>query len=78
VSDETKKKFDAALGTVATLLIAGNIFFVKRLVDEIDCTKRTVMELKIEVAKIQTRLGIPKNVQDANFRVQSESRRTPL
>lgn len=68
MSDDSKKTFDAVLGTVATLLIAGNIFFVKRLVDEIDCTKRIAMETKIEVVKIQAQIhSIRKNVQDASY-----------
>jgi hypothetical protein len=79
VSNETRKRFDAVLGIVVSLLIGGNIFFVKRLVDEIDDTNRQIMELRLDVAKIQTRLGIRKGTQDASTGVQLKNRRsTPI
>lgn len=43
---------------VLGLLLSGNIFFVKRLVDEIDITQRMVVALDKKVAVLTAQLGI--------------------
>lgn len=49
------------------LLLAGNIFFVKRLVDEIDNTKQAVIILQERVAVISSQL----NLRDAAWTQRS-------
>lgn len=55
---ELKDRLDWTLGLIATLLIAGNGFFVKRLVDKIDTLGIQVESLQIQVSIIDTRLNL--------------------
>ncbi len=48
-----KKKFE---NTVLSLLIAGNAYFIKRLVDEIDATKQLAIQTREDVAVIKDKL----------------------
>lgn len=42
----------AVAGTVITLLLSGNIFFIKRLVDKIDLTSKTQEAHSFQVSKL--------------------------
>lgn len=44
------------LGIILTILFAGNVYFIKRLVDQIDSTEQMVVELRIQVAQLQLEL----------------------
>ena len=44
-----------AAGSVGSILLAGNIFFIKRLVDKIDGTAEAVQRLEIRLARMETR-----------------------
>ena len=43
---------------VLSLPIAGNIFFIKRLVDQIDATQKEVYALREDVASLKARVDI--------------------
>jgi hypothetical protein len=43
----------AILGTVGASLMGGNIYFVKRLVDKIDATEKSVTNLAIKMARME-------------------------
>lgn len=43
-------------GIVLGLLFSGNIFFIKRLVDQLDKTGETMRRIEIEVAVLRTQL----------------------
>lgn len=44
--------------SIVGILFAGNCYFVKRLVDSMDETKRTVRFIEIDMAVVKTHLGI--------------------
>jgi hypothetical protein len=62
-----KIQIDFILGAVVSILVAVNGFFIKRLVDEIDATKREVIQLQSQVAVIGYRLDIA--LKDAHFKI---------
>lgn len=45
-------------GTVISILAAGNLFFINRLVSTIDSTEKGVMELKLDMVAVKTALKI--------------------
>ena len=54
-----------AAGTTFTLLLSGNIFFVSRLVQEIDDTKQAVMNLHEQVQILDARISHKARGEDA-------------
>jgi hypothetical protein len=72
----TKKiQIDFILGTVVSILVAINGFFIKRLVDEIDATKREVISLQSQVAVIGYRLDIA--LKDASLVFPQKKKHKP-
>jgi hypothetical protein len=53
---------------ILSLLIGGNIFFVKRLVDEMDNTHQAVIEVQRDVAVIKSRMD-RKGFRDAYLKL---------
>lgn len=52
------KKAVVSIGSLISLLAAGNLFFVHRLVDEIDNTGTEVKALREDMAVVKYALGI--------------------
>lgn len=54
------------VGLLVSILFAGNVYFIKRLVDKIDSTEQMVVELRIEVAQLQRELQDKTNCTNEN------------
>lgn len=50
------KQWPSWMGTVLYILFAGNVFFVKRLVDKIDTMESTVWSMRSEMAVLRISL----------------------
>ena len=56
MSNETRKQINMLIASVLTLAVAGNAFFIKRLVEEIDAVSRLAYETRSEVRVVQAQL----------------------
>lgn len=54
------------VGFIVSILFAGNVYFIKRLVDKIDSTEQMVVELRIQVAQLQRELQDKTNCKNEN------------
>ncbi len=71
MSDDTKQAIKDVYKLVLSCLIALNIFFIKRLVNEIDDTKQMVMSLRVEFAEVRSMLH-KKRFKDAAYSQQKD------
>lgn len=72
---ETKALLAWVSASVLGLLMAGNAFFVKRLVDNIDVLSDKVAVLQVQVSVIDSRLSLvlkDASVQQPRRRIQSK------
>ncbi len=61
MSPGAKKEIDAAKAAIIGLLMAGNIFFVNRLVDKVDRTGDEVGDVRLEFVEMKSQLNGIKN-----------------
>lgn len=58
MSSDTRQVLNLSIGFIFTLAIAGNAYFVKRLVDQVDQTRQIALDVQKEVAILKAELGV--------------------
>ncbi len=66
----TKASIDAVGGIVLSILFAGNVYFIKNLVDKLEQTETSVWQLKVEVAGLAARLGECARIRKGDYHGQ--------
>ncbi len=58
MSQELKKVVYSAIGGFFAIAISMNVFFVRRLVDEIDATKKIAIEVQLDLRVLRAELSL--------------------
>lgn len=64
----SKEIFNRVIAGAVVILLSGNIFFVKRLVDRLDSNEAMIFQLRQEMAVLSARFDTLSQIATLNYR----------